>query len=147
MMGASDTLEAENDFDPDAYATFLAQFGMEREDLSLLNRVAFVAAANGVVREARTIAHAVKELAPDHASWAITEYLCLLAEGRRDEAIDTLERDGLPRLRAWEQAAQLLLSELDPKIEADRRAPIAARLEAAEISDHRDDPKPHEARE
>ena len=101
----------------------------------------------GVNRNRLNRIREVKELAPDHASWAITEYLCLLAEGRRDEAIDTLERDGLPRLRAWEQAAQLLLSELDPKIEADRRAPIAARLEAAGISDHRDDPKPHEARE
>lgn len=109
----------------------LQSVGLERDDVALLNRVAFAAATQGLVTEARKIAAAVRELAPDHASWAITEYLCLMALGRREQALQTLENDGLSRPRAWEQAAELLLAELDAETEAERRARPEAMLAAA----------------
>lgn len=119
----------------EATAERLAACGLTRADAALLNRVAFAAAARGETKPARAIAAAMRELAPDHASWTITEYLCLMAERRRDAALAMLERDGLSRPRAWEQAAELLLSELDPAREADRRAPIEERLRAAGLLD------------
>lgn len=115
-------------FDPDAFVEHLARHGLTRDDLSTMIRIGFAAAARGFTKEARIIADATKTFAPDHASWAITEYLCRMAERRRDDALETLERHGMAAPRAWEQAAELLLHELDPETEAARRAPVLAKM-------------------
>lgn len=122
-------------FSEQRFESLLSGYGVSREDVALLNRTAFAAAAKGYVREARVIAEAVAAMAPDHAAPVITEYLCAKHEGRRAEALALLERDGLTKARAWEQAAELLLADLDPVSEADRRRPVEALLEKARAAD------------
>jgi hypothetical protein len=101
-------------------------YGLSRDDLSLLNRIAFAGASLGRVRETRAICAVTRRLVPDHACWAIGEYLCRMSEGRRDAALDWLEEQGLTRDRAWEQAADLLIAETtqDPA----RRSRIVAKV-------------------
>ncbi len=105
-------------------------YGLSREDLSLLNRIAFAGASLGRVREARAICAVARRLVPDHACWAIGEYLCRMSEGKRESALDWLEAEGLTRDRAWEQAADLLIAETGARPDASRRARVISKIAA-----------------
>ncbi len=84
----------------------------------------------GRVREARAICAVARRLVPDHACWAIGEYLCRMSEGKRESALDWLEAEGLTRDRAWEQAADLLIAETGARPDASRRARVISKIAA-----------------